>query len=334
MAGKKHSGSRDGRQPLMFGLEAAPASRSQPQDNAKASQTPDTSGPSSIDWSASAALQLSLESRLRVLLDGIGSPEYALTWRYWDMPSGPPILQRRALARRTSASGCTGWPTTTAQDAVGSGVAGYPPTETHHTGLTLTDAPRLSGWPTPDAEALNVGADLETHMARMALLKERHHNGNGAGLPLGIVAQLVGWNTPRATDGENGGPNQTGGALPHDAAIAGWQTPAVADGGGGHLSRGGARSGEMLLPGQAKLALSGCSSPTANDAKQGEASKQEPDRNLSGQTTSFSPASTGRRGVLNPAFSLWLMGFLSDWLMAAPQSKRPARSSSGASGTP
>jgi hypothetical protein len=33
------------------------------------------------------------------------------------------------------------------------------------------------------------------------------------------------WNTPRATDGSNGGPNQAGGALPADAALSGWPTP-------------------------------------------------------------------------------------------------------------
>lgn len=37
------------------------------------------------------------------------------------------------------------------------------------------------------------------------------------------------WNTPRATDGSNGGPNQAGGALPADAALSTWPTPQVAD---------------------------------------------------------------------------------------------------------
>ena len=38
-----------------------------------------------------------------------------------------------------------------------------------------------------------------------------------------------GWNTPRATDGSNGGPNQANGALSADAAMAGWPTPTVRD---------------------------------------------------------------------------------------------------------
>lgn len=36
---------------------------------------------------------------------------------------------------------------------------------------------------------------------------------------------LAGCSTPRASDGPNGGPNQTGGSLPADAALAAWRTP-------------------------------------------------------------------------------------------------------------
>lgn len=38
-----------------------------------------------------------------------------------------------------------------------------------------------------------------------------------------------GWNTPRATDGTNGGPNQAGGALSADAALTGWATASAQD---------------------------------------------------------------------------------------------------------
>jgi len=43
------------------------------------------------------------------------------------------------------------------------------------------------------------------------------------------VIEQKGWNTPRATDGTNGGPNQAGGALPSDAALTGWPTPTTRD---------------------------------------------------------------------------------------------------------
>ncbi len=41
------------------------------------------------------------------------------------------------------------------------------------------------------------------------------------------------WQSPRATDGSNGGPNQSGGALSHDASLAPWPTPQTADTTGG-----------------------------------------------------------------------------------------------------
>ena len=60
--------------------------------------------------------------------------------------------------------------------------------------------------------------------------------------------------TPRATDGTKGGPNQRGssGDLMLPSAVHLLPTPSVADGLGGHLSRSGARSNELLLPGVAK----------------------------------------------------------------------------------
>jgi len=61
--------------------------------------------------SGSAGLQLSLENRLRALLDVDGSPEYELTWKGWGMPSGPPICALRASHRPICASGYSGWPT-------------------------------------------------------------------------------------------------------------------------------------------------------------------------------------------------------------------------------
>lgn len=60
--------------------------------------------------------------------------------------------------------------------------------------------------------------------------------------------------TPRATDGTKGGPNQRGssGDLMLPSAVQLLPTPQVADGMGGHLTRSGARSTELLLPGVAQ----------------------------------------------------------------------------------
>lgn len=52
--------------------------------------------------------------------------------------------------------------------------------------------------------------------------------GNGS-VPTICDLPQVGYNTPRATDGKNGGPNQAGGALSHDASLAGWSTASARD---------------------------------------------------------------------------------------------------------
>ena len=94
--------------------------------------------------SQSVALQRCLASKLVERLDGPGSPLYALTWKRWDMPSGPPICALRASARRTSGNGCIGWPTPTAQEgpnksAQRARLGAFKP------GLNLTDAVKLIG---------------------------------------------------------------------------------------------------------------------------------------------------------------------------------------------
>lgn len=62
------------------------------------------------------------------------------------------------------------------------------------------------------------------------------------------------WATPRASDGEKGGPNQAFGAggVPLAAQAAQWSTPSVADVTGGRASRSGNRKDELLLNSQAK----------------------------------------------------------------------------------
>lgn len=85
-------------------------------DPKQANSTHDTSGQKCDDSSPSANLQRSLENRLLVRLAESGSPEYALTWKSWDIPSGPQICALRASALRTSDNACSGWPTVTARD--------------------------------------------------------------------------------------------------------------------------------------------------------------------------------------------------------------------------
>jgi hypothetical protein len=89
-------------------------------------------------------------------------------------------------------------------------------------------------WATPSAMVANDGEGPATWRARQQILKEKHINGNGAGVPLAIQAQEKAalWATPRSSDGEKGGPHQQFGAggtpLPAQA-VSLWATPASRD---------------------------------------------------------------------------------------------------------
>lgn len=128
-------------------VQVAPASPSAAQAALAAFSTRGTCGPLFEGSSPSAVLQSSLESKLRALLDGNGSPEYALTWKSWGMPSGPAICALRASAHPISANGSSGWPTPRANSS----------TEDHQAlkarsprnGTNLTAIARLAGWATP-----------------------------------------------------------------------------------------------------------------------------------------------------------------------------------------
>ena len=271
-----------------------------------------------------------------------GSLEYELAWKHSAVPLGLPILQRRASARRISGNAFGGWPT---------------PDSSHHGSLqpekalarvnsysdgqpkraaNLEDVAAISGWPTPDAHAMNVGADPEKHLARLKDLKQKHGNGNGAGLTLGACASMAGWRTPKANDATSGpcfakkGTKRGTQSLGTEAALAGWPTPM----GGSPGTENYNAAGNTDSSRKTTELLAHWPTPSSRDWKDTlgmSTTGTNPDGStrvrldqlprvaalaLHGTTTTSSPAATEKRGALNPAFTLWLMGFPKTWMRA------------------
>lgn len=190
-----------------------------------------------------------------------------------------------------------------------------------------------SAWPTPDASVINDGEGAATFFVRRERVRVTKKNGNGMGIPLTVasvawptptardhrsgscspetaarnarpLSEFVGsiWSTPRASDGEKGGPGQSFGAggMPLAAQTAQWATPTVK---GNHNRAGISPNAGDGLATQA-IALSPLPGPAM--PKDGE---------------SCSPTAPTSPRRLNPSFVEWLMGWPEGWtLLALPPS--------------
>jgi len=262
-----------------------------------------TCGPLFGGLSPSGDLQRSLGSRLRAKMDGTGSPEYVLTWKLWDMQSGPRICALRASGRRISGKDCGGWPTAASRDwkdSPGMAESGTNPDGTERTRLDqlpraaqLTGpAPsggpaetenggesQLGGWKTPEAQNCSQGSKSRDHPRKRLTLTEQ-----------------AGWATPRAGKTTDENPESwqkrkdrgdvATMPLTTQAQMAGYPTPRTITGGGESAER--------------KKELGRTCSVGADLQAEAEMFRL--------------PDMTGWK--LNPFFSAWLQGYPKAWTEA------------------
>lgn len=302
--GSTPSTSQDGPQIGNVGQDRVPASRSRRRGSEKARRTPDTSGLISFGSSESAALQRSLANRLAASLDLNGSMEFSLTWKDVATPAGRRICRLAARARRTSDSDCSGRPTCAARNwrdgwSNQHEVNARPLNEV---AVMALEAANLVGYPTPTAcspateEYNEAGESCNLRTIRLLF----------AGYPTpsssGFEAKDLGRLEKRRQECRDRTGNGNGFGLALGQAIpmyfSGFATPRSTDGDKNARSPEGALA-EAIRKG------------SCNDL---------------GTTSMLCSVETGKHVAsrkLNPAFSLWLMGYGIMWLVHAPvQQKR------------
>jgi hypothetical protein len=197
------------------GQAPAHASRSARQAQERGLLTSGTYGPPSTTSSTSAALQSSLESKLRTL--ATGSILYRLTWKHKATPSGRRFCLLRASAARISDPEIIGWPT--CRTVTGGAESAERKQELGRTASGSGDLQAaLAGWPTPVTNDDN--KSVEAHLAMKKRMGERDGTGSNrtAITSLQVMAQIADWPTPNTMTG-------------------------------GQTSRGGTRKRELLMGG-------------------------------------------------------------------------------------
>jgi hypothetical protein len=160
VSGATRSDRPDGPTTGQSGPAVARANLSPRQARERGLLTSGTFGQLGTGSSRSAALQRSLESKLRAKTASLGSTLYKLTWKARVTPAGRSIPALRASVPRTSDRDCgllrSGWPTPTVGNSQGSqsfeglSATGKTP-DGRKVAVALPHVATLAGWPTPRA---------------------------------------------------------------------------------------------------------------------------------------------------------------------------------------
>lgn len=159
----------------------------------------------------------------------------------------------------------------------------------------------------------------------------------------GLLLDAAYWSTPRASDREKGGPNQAFGAggqpLPAQAFhTAMWPSPTLPSGGQtwpeGTTLEGMRPDGKKSQVTLNNVVTGLWPTATAQDGSRGLGTVRPTDTGIPlpqriGLVLDGLSATTGKRGVLNPAFPCWLMGYPIVWvfcgasaMQSLPRSRR------------